>query len=119
MIEKIDFPSKTVYVNAEKKFHSENDAPAVIYKTGPLAGAKEWYNNGICHREGNPALIFENGNKEWWNLGKPHRIGGPAIDYITGERHWYRSGEMHRFNAPAVIMPSGYMQYWEFGIKIK
>jgi len=33
-------------------------------------GSKEWYKNGIWHREDGPAYIRKDGYKEWWLDGK-------------------------------------------------
>lgn len=29
-------------------------------------GTKQWFKNGLVHRENGPAVEWENGNKEWW-----------------------------------------------------
>lgn len=38
--------------------------------------------DGICslHNEAGPAVIYANGDKEWWINGMRHRENGPAID---------------------------------------
>ena len=29
-------------------------------------GTKEWYLNGLCHREDGPAIEYANGDKAWY-----------------------------------------------------
>jgi len=52
-------------------------------------GHREWWLNGQLHREGGPAVEWENGNREWWLNGQLHREGGPACEYADGTRAWY------------------------------
>lgn len=39
---------------------------------------KEWYQDGVMHREGGPAWT-QPGIEEWWQNGKTHRDDGPAV----------------------------------------
>jgi hypothetical protein len=86
-----------------------NDAP--IYKTFPN-GDKEWYLNGVHHREDGPAIERANGDKAWYLNGVRHREDGPAIEMTNGMKLWYLNGELHREDGPATTHVSGAMAYW-------
>ena len=54
------------------------------------SGTKEWFINGIRHRDDdNPAIVSIDGHKEWWINMKRHRIGGPAVIHSNGLKFWY------------------------------
>jgi hypothetical protein len=64
-------------------------------------GTKEWFLNGIRHREDGPAI--ESGDYQKWYLnGQFHRVGGPAIIHTNGNKSWYLNGVRHREDGPAV-----------------
>ena len=51
-------------LNKNKKFHSFNDQPAIIY----LTGTKKWYKNDKLYRDNDqPAVIYSTGTKYWYN----------------------------------------------------
>ena len=56
-------------------------------------GDKDWFLNGLRHREDGPAVERSNGYKAWCLNGKLHREDGPAVTYSTGEKYWYLNGE--------------------------
>lgn len=70
------------FSGVDKKLHSVDDQPAVVYANG----TKWWYKNGKVHRDGNkPAVIWENGTMEWFIDGMRHRTdGGPTVVYGEG-----------------------------------
>jgi hypothetical protein len=43
-----------------------------------------------------PAVIRENGDKEWYIDGLLHREDGPAIEKSDGTKMWYKLGKIHR-----------------------
>ena len=46
-----------------RKYHSYNDLPAVIYSDG----SKFWFKHGLIHRNNNlPAVVRYNGLKVWY-----------------------------------------------------
>jgi hypothetical protein len=57
----------------------------------------EWYLNSKRHREGGPAVEYNNGDKWWFLNGKRHREDGPAIEYAYNNgghtkywtKYWY------------------------------
>jgi hypothetical protein len=55
-------------------------------------GDKEWYLNGLLHREDGPAIEYINGYKAWCIKGIYHREDGPAIEYSDGSKEWYLNG---------------------------
>ena len=57
-----------------------------------LSGRKDWYLNGVFHREGGPAVVHANGDKSWYLNGDIHREDGPAIEYTNGGKDWYLNG---------------------------
>jgi hypothetical protein len=56
-------------------------------------GDKEWFLNGMLHREDGPAIECANGDKEWYLNGKYHREDGPAVEYSGGTKYWYLNGK--------------------------
>lgn len=69
-------------------YHCES-GPAVI-KTN---GTKEWWFNGMKHRNCGPAVIKDDGTKEWWFNGKLHREDGPAVIYANNSKEWWLNGK--------------------------
>ena len=52
-------------LDSEKILHRV-DGPASIE-----AGFAEcWFLNGVRHREGGPAVLYQDGTREWWTHGK-------------------------------------------------
>ncbi len=51
--------------------------------------------NNIIHREGGPAIIYDDGTKQWLQNGKRHRLNGPAIEYSDGYRTYWIEGKQH------------------------
>ena len=59
-----------------------------------INGHKEWWLNGLCHRENDlPAIEYPDGTKKWFLNGKLHREKGPAIEYHEGKKYWYWYGK--------------------------
>ena len=52
--------------------HSFNDEPAVI----GADGSKQWYKNGVRHREGDEPAVISNGNLYWYKDGELRRENG-------------------------------------------
>ena len=56
-------------------------------------GTLVWYNEcGLIHRNGNPAVIYYDGDQEWWVNDLCHRIDGPAVIYAKGGYEWWING---------------------------
>jgi len=66
-------------------------------------GDIRYYKDGKLHREGGPAIIYNNGDREWYFNGKLHREDGPAIEYSNRVEKWYFKGKLHRLDGPAII----------------
>ncbi len=81
-------------------------------------GDQYWYQNGILHRHGGPAVI-DDGDQYWYQDGKQHRDGGPAVIYSNGAQYWYQHGEPHRDGGPAIIYASGIQHWYQHGRRIK
>tara|TARA_R110002049_G_scaffold28977_1_gene98624 strand:+ start:12495 stop:12878 length:384 start_codon:yes stop_codon:yes gene_type:complete len=86
-------------IKKPKMLHRE-DGPAVIEYNGDFVVLrKEWYKNGVLHRDGKPAriLTYYYNKKEWYKNGLRHREDGPAcISYdCFGNEHvkFYINGE--------------------------
>ena len=58
----------TVWCINGESHREENDGPAVEY----FDGSKEWFLNGVLHRENGPAVEYANGYKEWYINGLEH-----------------------------------------------
>jgi len=80
--------------------------PAIIYSNGD----KEWYKNGICHRDDLdkngrvlPAVICHDGSQYWYkngiicrdDLDEKGRVL-PARIFSNGDKHWFKNGYLHR-----------------------
>lgn len=94
------------------------NGPAVIKDNGRR---KEWWVNGILHRENAPAIIVKSSDgsflQEWWVNGKKHRTDGPAVikyqikrvDYNNKNKvkkikveEWWVNGKKYNKDGPAV-----------------
>ena len=69
-------------------------------------GIKEWYKNGLRHREDDPAVEYADGEKEWYKNGLRHREGGPAVE-ANRYRVWWLEGNCHRLDGPAIENSDG------------
>lgn len=51
-------------------------------------------------------IIQPNGIIRWFKLGThlPHRQGGPAVIFDDGSEYWCIDGELHREDGPALIL---------------
>ena len=60
-----------------------------------LDGSKEWFLNGLLHRENDlPAVELSDGTKFWYLNHKLHRETGPAVEYSDGTKQWWYLGEL-------------------------
>ena len=73
---------------------------------------KEWYKNGVFHRDDGPAVEWANGYKEWFINGKLHREDGPALIFPHGDEYWYKEGKQHRIDGPAMVRGDKTGHYW-------
>lgn len=55
-------------------------------------GTREWWLNGLRHREDGPA-VKRAGYHEWWFHGLLNRETGPAIESEDGNRQWWHDGK--------------------------
>jgi len=87
----VSFYDGIEWKNKNRRYHRDNDQPAVIYSSG----TKEWYRNGQRHRDNDkPAVIYSSGSKEWYQNNQLHRDNDqPAVIYDDGTKHWYRNGK--------------------------
>jgi hypothetical protein len=69
-------------------------------------GTKLWFkDDGLCHREGGPAIEYADGTKIWCMNGKFHRLDGPAIEDVNGTIEWYLNGEQYSFEEFLAKLP--------------
>lgn len=54
---------------------------------------KEWWRDGMRHRDDGPAIEYANGPKEWWRDGKRHPEDGPAIEWSDLKQSWFWDGK--------------------------
>lgn len=90
--------------------HSEDDYPSLV--DALILNRKQWHKNGKLHRDDDkPAYIFDR-YTVWYNNGIVHREGGPAIKNLSSvsnlmyEERWFIHGKMHRFDGPAYVNSS-------------
>jgi len=51
-------------------------------------GSRVWTDEyGELHREGNPAIVYQDGGNDWYQHGKLHREDGPAYNYSSSTNH--------------------------------
>jgi hypothetical protein len=67
------------------------DGPAFVMGDGDV---QEYYQHDRLHRVNGPAVIG-NGRKEWWFNGLLHREDGPAIEYDNGRVKYWIHGVPH------------------------
>jgi hypothetical protein len=103
------------------KLHSFDDKPARDYAPGK-PGRKEWWKDGVMHRDNAPALI-DDGKSElapsehvveaWCRRGRLHRGGdNPAVIMSDGTQKWFVNGTKHRSgDKPAVVGANGYLEW--------
>lgn len=99
--------------------HREMDLPAIEWNSGKY---KEWHINGQLHREGDlPAVVGYDGCKAWFKFGLRHREGDlPAIVQESVSESWWVNGRRHRENGlPAVIESSGLKEWWVDGVLVR
>ncbi len=75
-------------------------------------GRKEWYFNGLQHRENGPAYEGRYESKEYWINGKIHNANGPAIEDDFGYRAYYKNNKRHRLDGPAIEGPDVENEYY-------
>jgi hypothetical protein len=81
-------------------------------------GTLVWSKNGVCHRDGGPAVIWSNGDREWWRNGLRHRSHGPAMQAADGRLQvWLRNGLHHREVGPAILYPDGSEEWFHNGLR--
>jgi len=74
-------------------------------------GSKEYWQNGVLHRENGPAIDTPR-KKIWFWEGRKHRDDGPAVEYANGSEEFYHHGARHRGDGPAIQRANGNAQYW-------
>lgn len=82
----------------------------------PIDQQTMYYNNGVLHRDIEPAIIFGDGDKEWYQNGLLHRDNDlPAQEWgnKVKELSWYKYGNLHRIGAPASINASDEEYFYE------
>ena len=84
------------------------------FKTTHLYNKMFFTCNDKIHRIAGPAVVYDCGDREWWQNGLIHRDDGPAIDASYGVE-WWRNGLKHRENGPAVETNGGRKEYWKHG----
>ena len=103
---------------------TKQDGQVIHYHDGRIHrrewsdGTKEWWANGLLHREDGPAIEWADGSKEWHENGKRHRIDGPAIVWSDGTKEWWVNDERHRLDGPACEGEDGYREWWVDGCEV-
>jgi hypothetical protein len=55
-------------------------------------GSVLYFEDGVRHRDGGPAVTCPNGYKSWYRRGLSHRIDGPAIEWPSGGKEYWLDG---------------------------
>lgn len=82
---------------------------------------KEWREEGLLHRDIDPAVIREDGTSEWYYKGRRHRLEGPAIINKSYKQYWI-NGELcqnreHYINMSEEYRRNKLKELWESGNK--
>tara|TARA_R110000868_G_scaffold9620_1_gene47508 strand:- start:17716 stop:18168 length:453 start_codon:yes stop_codon:yes gene_type:complete len=85
------------------------DGPAEDHVNGAY---ERWWCNGLLHRLDGPARIYSNGSRQWYVDGVCHREGKPAFEGCSGHNEWWYKGKLHRLDGPAVTGPNGEAREW-------
>lgn len=84
-----------------------SEGPAVIQNTGHkhwfIEGIQYTENDFNKFKEAKYNVKVFIDRTEWHQAGKLHRDGGPAIEYNDGTKKWYKYGKVHRDDGPAII----------------
>jgi len=83
-----------------------------------ISGAKVYYENGVRHRVGEPAVKWSDGSQAWYQNGVLHNDNGPAFVYPGGSKAWYQNGKRHNDNGPAFVRADGKREWWINGIEM-
>ncbi len=83
-------PTFFIKKNEETILYEETLLAQLVFKLGKK-----------LHRLNGPAIERADGTKEWYQNGVLHREDGPAVENLYGKR-WYKNGKLHRENGPAI-----------------
>jgi hypothetical protein len=100
-----------VRFECNRKLHRELDAPALVTEfPNPAAGSREWYVDGLEHRDHDRPASMSLLEDAWYQKGQLDREGDqPATVSKNGsgrvvEQYWYQKHKQHRDGGqPAVI----------------
>lgn len=98
------------------ELHNPN-GPAFIHnprkpqRTGNLEGVY-YYQRGVLHRVGAPAVELYDGTLKWRQYGLPHNLDGPSTIESDGTELWDQYGERHRVGNPAIIIAKTGQREW-------
>lgn len=119
----------TKWVHPEtKQPHSIDDKPAMVFDRPNGCKSERWFNNGVRHRIGGPAMIDCEADGtvtgEWWIVnGKMHREDGPSVIVLhedgTSVQVWHLHDKLHRLDGPAVTNSDGSFEWWIDGQEIQ
>lgn len=65
------------------------------YEVQRFQNSTRWLLNGKFHREGGPAIVYDNGSKSWWKNDKLHRVDGPAFEESNGNHLYFIEGTQY------------------------
>jgi hypothetical protein len=81
--------------------------PAIVTPNSQI-----WLVNGKIERDGEPAIIFSNGDQLWYEAGELNRTDGPAVEKSNGDREWFIRGQRTRTDGPAIELADGSEIWW-------
>ncbi len=114
------FVTTTVYYNVTKTtlfgvLHSVDDLPAITTKW-----ATAWYNRGVLHRIGGPAITFKNIDWVWDMRSGENKVQGIQWSFSdeglrTGDPYpasfWFQNGELARDGMTILAIDIEFMQF--------
>jgi hypothetical protein len=84
--------------------------PAIVTPNSQI-----WLVDGKIERDGDPAIIFSNGDQLWYEAGELNRTDGPAVEKSNGDKEWFIRGQRTRSDGPAVELADGSEEWWTNG----
>jgi len=91
--------------------HSFHDNPALVH-----GKHKEWYVDGLLHREGDkPAVVIDGVAERWYKHGKSHRDGDKPAHIAENYQEWWVDGKRHRDGDLPAIIDGNRMSWYSYG----
>jgi hypothetical protein len=103
-----DISTRVRTIQSGQSFRAEE--PAIVTPNSQI-----WLVDGKIERDGDPAIIFSNGDQLWYEAGELNRTDGPAVEKSNGDKEWFLKGQRTRSDGPAIELADGSEEWWTDG----